>query len=106
MGTDYILSSLRLARPSSETDSHLVSEPSPSSAVCEGGELGCGLPNPQGFYHTPGFSPRPVMYYYGTLVLEALRGFPQFEDLAAILLLGGYISRRFTLFSLLGILRT
>ena len=74
MRTDYILSSFRLAMPSLRTDPRLVSEPSPSSAIYEGGELGCGLPilYPFPFYHTQDFCSWPLYAFAHNLVEMAL----------------------------------
>jgi len=44
MQPDYILSYLKLARPSLVTDTHLVSEPSPASTITRVGSLAADHP--------------------------------------------------------------
>ncbi len=44
--------------------------------------LGCGLSNPQRFYHTRGHYPGHTTVSGLCLVVEALRNFPHFDDVA------------------------
>ena len=71
---EYTLSYLWLARPSLITHHHLLSEPSPFSAIRGWGAwlriAHCF--HLQRFYHTSGFSPEPVNVSTFTLVVEAL----------------------------------